>query len=44
MAKGISENDKILLEGLRKVKENDTISFTYEAPQAVIHKLKLPAE
>lgn len=41
---GLSENDKILLEGMRKVKENDKITYNYEAPQAVIHKLRLPAE
>lgn len=41
---GIDENDKILLEGLRKVKENDKIAFDYEEPKAVIHRLKLPAE
>lgn len=41
---GLSDNERILLEGLRKVKENDKIAYNYEAPKAVIHKLKLPAE
>lgn len=41
---GISANDKILLEGLRKVKNNDKISFNYEQPKTVIASLKLPAE
>lgn len=41
---GITENDKILLEGLRKVKENDKITYAYEAPLSVIGRLKLPAE
>lgn len=41
---GITQNDKILLEGLRKVKNNDKISFNYEQPQTVIASLKLPAE
>ncbi len=41
---GITEHEKILLEGLRKVKDNDKISYNYEAPKAVIHQLKLPAE
>lgn len=41
---GLTENEKILLEGLRKVKENDKISYDYEAPKSVIHQLKLPAE
>lgn len=41
---GISANDKILLEGLRKVKNNDKILFNYEQPKTVIASLKLPAE
>lgn len=41
---GLTEHDKILLEGLRKVKENDKITFNYVAPRSVIYKLKLPAE
>jgi membrane fusion protein (multidrug efflux system) len=41
---GLADNEKILLEGLRKVKENDKIAYLYEAPKSVIHRLKLPAE
>lgn len=41
---GINENDRILLEGLRKVKNNDKIAFTYEEPRSVITQLILPAE
>lgn len=41
---GLNENDKILLEGLRKVKENDKIAYKYEEPRAVLAQLKLPAE
>jgi membrane fusion protein (multidrug efflux system) len=41
---GLAEGDKILLEGLRKVKDNDKISYEYEEPKAVLRKLKLPAE
>jgi membrane fusion protein (multidrug efflux system) len=41
---GLSENDKILLEGLRKVKENDKISFEYEDPKNVMTHLKVHAE
>ncbi|MBC9930184.1 efflux RND transporter periplasmic adaptor subunit [Chitinophaga qingshengii] len=41
---GLAENDKILLEGLRKVKDNDKISFDFEAPAKVITHLKLPTE
>ena len=41
---GIAETDKILLEGIRKVKNNDKILFDYEAPRLVMSKLKLPSE
>ncbi|XZF12776.1 efflux RND transporter periplasmic adaptor subunit [Chitinophagaceae bacterium MMS25-I14] len=41
---GLEATDKILLEGLRKVKENDKIAYSYEEPKAVIARLKLPAE
>lgn len=41
---GIAENDKILLEGIRKVKNNDKIAFDFEEPQSVITHLKLPTE
>jgi membrane fusion protein, multidrug efflux system len=41
---GISANDKILLEGVQKVKENDKINFSYLAPQKVIKNLRLKAE
>ena len=41
---GLQANEKILLEGLRKVKENDKISYEYKEPKPVIAQLKLPAE
>ncbi|WP_343701234.1 efflux RND transporter periplasmic adaptor subunit [Chitinophaga sp.] len=41
---GLAENEKILLEGLRKVKNNDKISFDYEAPRQIISQLMLPSE
>nr|WP_295869479.1 efflux RND transporter periplasmic adaptor subunit [uncultured Chitinophaga sp.] len=41
---GLAENDKILLEGLRKVKDKDKITFDYEDPAKVISHLKLPTE
>lgn len=41
---GITENDKILLEGVQKVKENDKIHYKYVAPQDVITHLRLKAE
>ncbi len=44
IADGIQEGDKILLEGVRKVKDNDKIAFHYEEPASVIAHLKLPTE
>ncbi|OCB70122.1 efflux transporter periplasmic adaptor subunit [Flavobacterium piscis] len=41
---GLTENDKILLEGVQKVKENDKIKFEYQAPQTVINHLRVKAE
>ncbi|PIB35047.1 efflux transporter periplasmic adaptor subunit [Reichenbachiella sp. 5M10] len=41
---GLSTDDKILLEGLRLVRENDKISYDYEDPNDVISHLKLHAE
>lgn len=41
---GLAEGDKILLEGLRKVKDNDKIAFQYEEPQKVISHLKVYTE
>ncbi|WP_343592204.1 efflux RND transporter periplasmic adaptor subunit [Flavobacterium sp.] len=41
---GISENDRILLEGVQKVKENDKIKYDYQSPKEVINHLRLKAE
>lgn len=41
---GLTGNEKILLEGLRKVKNNDKISFDYEAPRSIMAHLMLPTE
>lgn len=41
---GITENDKILLEGVQKVKEDDKIDYSYIAPQKIINNLRLKAE
>ncbi|MDF2187690.1 efflux RND transporter periplasmic adaptor subunit [Paraflavitalea sp. CAU 1676] len=41
---GLTENDRILLEGLRKVKNNDKIAYDFEEPKAVIAHLVLPSE
>lgn len=41
---GLKESDKILLEGLRKVKNKDKIAFKYVEPSSVINQLDLYAE
>ena len=41
---GLSKNDKILLEGLRQVRENEKIHFKFEKPDSVIAHLNLYAE
>jgi len=41
---GLKANDKILLEGVQKVKEDDKISFEYRSPNEVISSLRLKAE
>jgi membrane fusion protein (multidrug efflux system) len=41
---GLTPDDKILLEGLRKVKDGDKITFDYKEPKAVLSTLRLPAE
>ncbi|TWR28917.1 efflux RND transporter periplasmic adaptor subunit [Mucilaginibacter pallidiroseus] len=41
---GITASDKILLEGLRKVKNNDKIAYNFEDMKHVIPQLRLPSE
>ena len=41
---GLEESDKILLEGVQKVKDDDKISFNFKTPQEVMAGLKLKAE
>ncbi len=41
---GLSANERILLEGIRKVSDNDKIAYDYEAPEKVIPKLKVFVE
>ncbi len=41
---GLNEGDKILLEGLRKVREDDKISYEYLEPDSVMTHLNLYAE
>ncbi|MCB0802734.1 MAG: efflux RND transporter periplasmic adaptor subunit [Flavobacteriales bacterium] len=44
VSKGLKEGDKILLEGLRKVRNNEEIDVEYEKPEDVITHLELYAE
>jgi membrane fusion protein (multidrug efflux system) len=41
---GIGENDKILLEGVQKVKDDEKIAFEFKKPEEVIAHLRLKAE
>ena len=41
---GILESDKILLEGIQKVKDKDKIKYDYQNPKEVLSHLKLKAE
>ena len=41
---GISENDRILLEGVQKVKDDNRIEADYKAPEEVVAQLRLKAE
>lgn len=41
---GLSVNDRILLEGLRKVRDNDKIAYHYQDPKKVISNLKVYVE
>ncbi|MES2266991.1 MAG: efflux RND transporter periplasmic adaptor subunit [Bacteroidota bacterium] len=41
---GLSVNDKILLDGVQKVRDNDKIKYKFQKPEEVISQLKLKAE
>jgi membrane fusion protein, multidrug efflux system len=41
---GVTEGDKILLEGIRKVQDGNKITFDYEEPAKVMSHLKLESE
>jgi membrane fusion protein (multidrug efflux system) len=41
---GIADNDRILLDGVQKVKEDDRIHAEYQKPEEVISHLRLKAE
>jgi membrane fusion protein (multidrug efflux system) len=44
VASGLSKDDKILLEGVQKVKDNDKIKYEFQKPEEVISQLRLKAE
>jgi len=41
---GLTQNDRILLEGVQKVKDDDKIKYDYLKPEEVISQLRLKAE
>ena len=41
---GLKADEKILLEGIRKVKDGDDIAFNYEAPKKALANLKVYSE
>ncbi len=41
---GISDTDRILLEGVQKVKDDDKINYEYQEPGEIISHLRLKAE
>ena len=41
---GVAENERIMLEGIRKVKDGDKIEYEYEDPKKVISHLKVFVE
>ncbi|MCB2408335.1 efflux RND transporter periplasmic adaptor subunit [Hymenobacter lucidus] len=44
ISSGLKAGDKIMLEGIRKVKDGDKIDFTYQEPKSVIAHLKVYSE
>jgi len=44
VSKGLKSTDKILLEGIKKVRDNDKITYDYKDPQSVISSLKVYTE
>ncbi|MEN7551117.1 efflux RND transporter periplasmic adaptor subunit [Rapidithrix thailandica] len=44
VSEGLEANEKILLEGLRKVRDNEEITYEYLKPEKIISQLKLYAE
>ena len=44
IASGISSEDKILLEGVQKVKDDQKVQVKFQDPKKVLQSLKLKAE
>lgn len=44
VANGLDEHDKVLVEGLRKVRDGVTITVDFKAPEGVLGHLDVPAE
>ena len=42
--KGLSENDKVLLEGIRMVRNGEKIHYEFEKPESVLSNLELYTE
>ncbi|MEX0792583.1 MAG: efflux RND transporter periplasmic adaptor subunit [Pirellulaceae bacterium] len=41
---GLQEGDKIILEGIRQVRDGDTIDYEFQSPEKVLSNLKFHAE
>ena len=41
---GLSDDERILLEGVQKVKDDEKIAYEYQKPEEVINHLRLKAE
>ena len=41
---GLKEGDKIILEGIRQVRDGDKIEYEFRAPEEVLGNLKYHAE
>ncbi len=44
VSSGLSAKDKVLLEGVQKVKDDEKIKYAFESPEKVISHLKLKSE
>jgi membrane fusion protein (multidrug efflux system) len=44
VSSGLSDDERILLEGVQKVKDDDKIAYEYQKPEEVINHLRLKAE